>query len=131
MTPQRGLEAVVQRQGALGLDDLAHHVQHSVVLAGRLAVLQADLDQLEGHHDEGLCRAGGRARQDRERLRLLLHAEELAVEGAPAVVGGELGRALGGLHEDGGADAAVEAGESGPRVSVCVRKLTHCCHHYH
>lgn len=119
VAPQGGLETVVQGEGTLRGDNLLHHVQHAVVLARGGAVLQTDLDQLEGHHDEGLCGSGRRARQDRERLRLLLHAEELPVEGAPAVVGGEFGRALGGLHEDGGADAAVETGESvSPSLSM-------------
>lgn len=107
VTPQCGFQAVVQRQGTLLLDDLLHHVQHAVVLARGCAVLKTDLDQFEGHDDEGFRGSGRGAGQDREGLRLFLHAEEVAVEGAPAIICGELGRTLRCFHEDGRGDTAV------------------------
>jgi hypothetical protein len=107
VTPQRRLEAVVHGKRTLRGDDLAHHVQHTVVLACGSAILQTDLDQLKGHDHKGLGGARGGTCQHGQRLCLLLRAEQSPVEGAPAVVGGELGRTLGSLHQDGGRDTAV------------------------
>lgn len=115
VAPEGGLEAVVHGEDALVADRLQDDVDHAVVPAGRGLVLEADLDELEGDDDEGLGGAGGGAGEDGEGLGHLGLAEELTVELAPLVVGGELGGALGGLHEDGGGDAAVEAGEAGER----------------
>ncbi len=112
VAPQGGFQPVVQGQGPLRPDRLRHAVQHARVPPRRGAVLHADLDQLEGHYDEGLGRARGRAGEDGERLVRLLHAEEVAVEEPPRVVGREFGRAFGRLHADRRRDAPVQTREA-------------------
>lgn len=120
MAPEGGLEAVVHGEEALVADGLDDDVNHAVVLAGRGLVLETDLDELKGDDDEGLGGTGGGTGQDGETLGHLLSAEEVAVELAPLVVGGELGGTLGGFHQDGGSDAAVEAGGTvEEKVSTC------------
>jgi hypothetical protein len=91
VAPHGGLEALVEGERAFLLDDLGHAVDHAIVLVRLGAVLQADLDELEGHDDEGFGGAGGCAGEDGERLVHFVDAEEVAVKGAPGVVGGELG----------------------------------------
>lgn len=112
VSPERGFQPVVHGQDALVLDDLGHHINHAIVFARGGLVLQPDLDQLEGHDDEGLGGAGAGSREDGEALGLLCLAEGVAVELTPAVVGGELDGTLGGFHEDGRRDAAVEPVEA-------------------
>jgi hypothetical protein len=83
VAPHGGLEALVEGEGPFLLDDLGHAVDHAVVLVRLGAVLQADLDELEGDDDEGFGGTGGCAGEDREGLVHLVDAEEVAVEGAP------------------------------------------------
>jgi hypothetical protein len=89
--PHGRLEALVECERALLLDDLGHAVDHAVVLVRLRLVLQPDLDELEGDDDEGFRCACGGAGEDGEGLVHLGHAEHIAVESAPGVVGGELG----------------------------------------
>lgn len=124
VAPHGTLEALVQGEGALVLDRLDDAVDHAVVLSGRGLVLQADLDELEGHHHEGLGGSGRGAREDGE---LLVHrgdAKQVSVDLAPFVVGGELGGSLGSLHEDGRRDAAVESREA---IAVSIDSLERDC----
>jgi hypothetical protein len=109
VSPQRTLQTIVQRQRPLVLDDFHEAVCDAIVFARARRILQPDLDQLERHNDKTLRRARSRTREDREWLICFLHAEQVAVEDAPGVVGGELGGTLGCFHHDRGADAAVEA----------------------
>lgn len=89
VAPQSGLETLVQRERTLLLDDLSNAVHHAVVFVGLRLVLEANLDQLEGNDDEGFGRTGSCASQNGQRLVHLLLAEQVAVEGAPRVVGSE------------------------------------------
>lgn len=91
VAPHCRLEALVEREGAFLLDDLGDAVDHAVVLVGLGAVLEADFDEFEGDDDEGFGCAGGGAGEDGEGLVHFGDAEEVAVEGAPGVVGGEFG----------------------------------------
>lgn len=117
VAPEGRLEAIVHGQWTLLLDDLLDDIQHAIVLASRSLVLQADLDQLEGNNDKGLGSTSRRTGQRRKTLGLLLHAKQIAVEAAPAVIGGELGRTLRRLHQDRSGDTAVKAREAvGNRV---------------
>ena len=111
VAPHGALQALVQAEDALLADRLGHAVQRAGVLGS--LVLHADLDELEGDDDNGLGGTGGGAREDREGLVHLGLVEDAAVDLAPLIVGGELGSTLGGLHQDGGRDSSVQAGESG------------------
>jgi hypothetical protein len=91
VSPHCGLEALVEGKGPFLLDDLGDAVDHAIVLVRLGLILQADLDELEGDDDEGFGCAGGGTSEDGEGLVHLGDAEEIAVEGAPRVVGGELG----------------------------------------
>lgn len=73
------------------LHNLRKAIHHAVVFVCLRSVLETDLDELEGHYDEGLgCTSSGSGK-DRERLVHLLLAEEVAVESAPRVICGKLG----------------------------------------
>jgi hypothetical protein len=95
VAPHGGLEALVEGERALVLHRLREAVDHAVVLVRLRLVLETDLDELEGDDNEGLGRSGGGTREDGERLRHLLLAEQIAVEGTPGVVGRELGGPVG------------------------------------
>ena len=73
-----------------------------------MLTLQPNLDQLERHNDESLSGTSRCTSQDRESLGHLGDTEQVPVDLAPLVVGGELGGTLGSLHEDGSRDTAVE-----------------------
>ena len=64
VTPQGGLETLVQRERTLLLDDLSNAVHHAVVFVGLRLVLEANLDQLEGNDDEGFGRTSSCASQN-------------------------------------------------------------------
>ncbi len=122
VTPQGRLETLVHGEDALVADRLDDTVDHALVLAGRGLVLETDLDELKGDDDEGLGGTSGGAGQDGERLVHLADAKHLAVDLAPFVVGGKLGGTLGRLHQDGGRDTAIQAGEA----RLVVRDWTVC-----
>lgn len=117
VTPQGRLETVVHGQWALSLHNLLHNIKHTVVLAGRSLVLQTNLDQLEGNNNKRLSGTSGGTGQNSQTLGLLLHLEQVAVEGTPAVIGSELGGTLGGLHQDGCGDTAVQGLEAAEIIS--------------
>lgn len=120
VAPHGGLETLVHGEDALAADGLDDAVNHALVLARRGLVLETNLDELKGDNDERLGGTSGGASEDREGLVHLADAKHLAVDLAPFVVGGKLGGTLGSLHEDGGGDAAVEAGEARHHVSTRV-----------
>lgn len=115
VAPEGALQTLVHGEGTLGLDDLGDNVEHAGVLSGGGLILESDLDELEGDDDEGLGGTGGGASENGDGLGHLGEAEEVAVDLAPLIVGGELGRTLGSLHEDGRGDATVETRETGAR----------------
>lgn len=77
-------------------------------MISRMHTLQPDLDELEWHNDESLSGTSRGTGENREALGHLGHTEEVPVDLAPLVVGGELGRTLRSLHHDGSRDTAVE-----------------------
>ena len=83
VSPHGGLEALVEGQGTFLLDNLHYAVNHAVVLVRLGAVLEADLDELEGDDDEGFGRTGGGSCENRQGLIHLSLAEQVAVEGTP------------------------------------------------
>lgn len=118
VAPHGALQTLVHGQDTLVLDSLDDAVDHAVVLAGGGLVLEANLDELEGDDDKGLGGTGRGTGEDGEGLVHLADTKHLAVDLAPFVVGGELGRTLGSLHENRGRDTAVETGESGKNQFV-------------
>ena len=123
VAPQGRLKTVVHGQDTLVTDGLGDDIDHAVVLAGRGLVLEADLDELEGDDDESLSGTGRSTGKDGQRLVHLGLSEEVPVELAPLVVGGELGGTLGRLHQDGGRDATVESRETGCPVNIILRSI--------
>ena len=91
MSPDCALQSLVQSENTLLRDDLPHTVDETVVLVRLCLVLHADLDELEGHDDEGLGGTGGGACEDREGLVHLGDAEDVAPDLAPFIVGCEFG----------------------------------------
>lgn len=77
-----------------------------------MLTLQPNLDELEGHNDEGLGSTSRCTSEDGERLVHLGDTEHVPVDLAPLVVGSELGGTLGSLHEDGSRDTAVKTGST-------------------
>ena len=77
-----------------------------------VCTLQPNLDQLEWHDDERLCRASRSTSKDGQALVHLRHAEEIPVDLAPLIIGSELGCTFGRFHEDGRRDTAIQAGEA-------------------
>lgn len=110
VSPQSGLQTVVQSEGTLLSDDGLDDISHTGVL-GRL-VLESDLDKLKGNNNKGLGGSGGGSSENGQRLGHLGHAKGVSVKLAPLVVGGKLDGSLGGLHEDGGRDSSVQTGEA-------------------
>ena len=110
VTPQGRFETVVHCERSFGLDNLLHDVQHAIVF-GR-AVLETDFDQFKGDNDECLGGTGGSTGQSSQALRLLLHTKQATVVRTPAVIGRELGRTLGGFHQNGGRDTTVQTGSA-------------------
>lgn len=110
VSPQSGLQTVVQSERTLLSHNGLHHVGHAGVL-GRL-VLESDLNELKGHDDERLGGSGGGSGQNRQRLGHLGHAKGVSVELAPLVVGSKLDGSLGGLHENGGGNTSVQSREA-------------------
>lgn len=89
VSPHGALESVVHGQNSLLGDNLAHDIDHARVLAGGGLVLQANLDELEGDDNERLGRSSSGTSQNRQGLGLLSHAEGVAVDFPPLVVGGK------------------------------------------
>lgn len=123
VAPQCRLETIVQRQGSLLLDNLAHNIQHSVVLVRLRLVLQPDLDQFERHHDKCFRGSCGSASEDGQGLGGLFNTEQVTVERAPGVIGGELGSTLGSLHQDGGGDTTVKTRGTERKYTIGVNSL--------
>ena len=84
-----------------------------------MLTLQPNLDQLERHNDESLGGTSRCAGQDGESLGHLGDTEQVPVDLAPFIVGSELGRTLGSLHEDGSRDTAVETRSTAPVSTQC------------
>lgn len=108
VAPERGLETVVHGENTFFLDDLSDDVNHAVILVCLGLVLETNLDELKRDDNEGLCGSGRGAGENCQGLGRLVNAEEVAVEGTPAVVGGELGGTLGSLHQDGSGDTTIQ-----------------------
>lgn len=118
VSPQRTLKTLVEGERTLVSDRLGDDVKHAVVLAGRSLVLETDLDKLKGDDDKGLGSTSRGTSEDGERLVHLFDAEEVAVDLPPFVVGSELGRTLGSLHQDGRGDSTVETRETGAKSAM-------------
>lgn len=112
VSPQGGLETVVEGENALVTHGLEQHVHGTLVDAGLGLVLESDLDQFERHDDERLGGTCTGTVEDRQALVELVHAERLLPERAPGVVSSELGGPLGSLHQDGSGDPSVERGRA-------------------
>lgn len=84
-----------------------------------MLTLQPDLDQLEWHNDESLGSTSRCTSKDGERLVHLGDTEQVPVDLAPLVVGGELGGTLGSFHANGSGNTAVETRSTAVLSIIC------------